>query len=266
MIVETETTARPRLEACTKFALAKPRQCALFLDVDGTLLELAATPKTVWVPDGLVDLLGRLAAALDGALAIISGRRIGEIDRLLAPLRLIASGVHGSELRMAADDEIQHLTPVLAPEMVAALKELAGRTPGAFAEPKGSGLAIHYRLAPAAEATIEDDLRKLLDRQSGAFDLWPGQKVFEVIPAGFSKGTALATLAALPTFQGRLPIMIGDDIGDEPAFAAAERLQGFALRVAGENYAASSADFEGPQAVYKWLDRLSRRLAVEQSA
>jgi trehalose 6-phosphate phosphatase len=152
------------------------------------------------------------------------------------------------------------MTPNLAETTVHALRELAGQAPGAFAEPKGSGLAIHYRLAPEAELLIAGALKEFHDQHNGQFKIWPGQKVFEVIPAGFSKGTALATFAALPPFKDRIPIMIGDDVGDEPAFAEAERLNGYGLRVAGENFPQGRADFDGPRSVLTWLDQLGRRL------
>jgi trehalose 6-phosphate phosphatase len=260
MTAETIPTFNPRLSACTSAILANPRACALFLDVDGTLLDLAATPKSVRVPDGLIAILQRLTLAFDGAVAIISGRLISEIDLLLAPLRLAASGVHGAELRTSPEREIERVTAVLPPDVVLAMRKLALDIPGVIAEPKGPGLAIHYRLAPHAEASIRSALEEALDTHARGFELLAGKRLFEVIPSGFSKGTALATLAALPAFRGRLPIMVGDDIGDEAAFATAEGLDGFALRVAGEHYDDDAAEFAGPGAVVNWLDQLARRL------
>jgi len=249
--------ARARLSACTEFALANPRATALFLDVDGTLLELAATPKSVRVPQELVGLLERLAAGLDGAVAIISGRLISEIDRLLDPLKLTASGVHGAELRQQPDRETERMSPALPGAIATSLSGIARKFPGVIVEPKGPGLAVHYRLAPTAEEPILAALERLVDSHGDAFTVTPGKKIFEIVPAGFSKGTALTAIAALPAFRGRVPIMIGDDIGDEPAFAAATRLHGFALRVAGENYGTREADFEGPGAVLSWLAALA---------
>lgn len=260
MTAETIPHFRPRLSACTSSILANPRACALFLDVDGTLLDLAATPKSVRVPDGLIGILQRLNLAFDGAVAIISGRLISEIDLLLSPLRLAASGVHGAELRKSPDREIERVTAVLPSDVVQSMRKLSLTIPGVIAEPKGPGLAIHYRLAPHAERDILAALEASLDRHAGAFELLPGKRLFEVVPSGLSKGTALATLAALPPFRDRIPIMVGDDIGDEAAFAAAERLHGVALRVAGEHYDEDVADFAGPRSVVNWLDQLSRRL------
>jgi trehalose 6-phosphate phosphatase len=267
MTAKTIPAFRPHLSTCTSAILANPRACALFLDVDGTLLDLAATPKGVRVPDGLISILQRLTLALDGAVAIITGRLISEIDLLLSPLRLTASGVHGAEMRKAPDREIERVTAVLPPDVVQSMRKLALKIPGVIAEPKGAGLAIHYRLAPHAEADILAALEASLDKHAGAFELLPGKRLFEVIPSGLSKGTALAALAKLPAFRDRVPIMIGDDIGDEAAFAAAEGLDGFALRVAGEHYDEDAADFAGPGSVINWLDQLTRRLqTIEKPA
>lgn len=250
----------PRLSACTSAILTDPQTCALFLDMDGTLLDLAPTPKSVRVPDGLIPLLQNLTLIFDGAIAIITGRMISDADQILAPLRLPASGVHGSELRKSADAEIERVSAALPDDLVVSLRKLALQIPGVLVEPKGPGLAIHYRLAPHAEAEILATLDGLLDRHAGAFELMPGKRLFEIIPSGLSKGTALAALAALPKFRDRMPIMIGDDVGDEPAFAVAEGMHGFALRVAGEQYLEDISDFAGPRSVVNWLDQLARRL------
>lgn len=256
--------AHARLAACTDFVLANPHRCALFLDVDGTLIELADTPEAVIVPEGLIALLQRLALGLDGAMAVVTGRLISDIDLLLSPLRLAAAGVHGAEMRMEPDQEIDRVTAGLPDEIVQTMRKLALDIPGVIAEPKGGGLALHYRLAPEAEGDILAVLTAVLARHAGAFELVPGKKIYEVVPSGLSKGTALATLAALPAFRGRIPIMIGDDVGDEPAFAVAEGLKGFGLRVAGEQYAPDDADFSGPKAVMSWLDQLARRLGTSE--
>lgn len=265
MAAEKLPPLRPRLSACTDLALADPRSCALFLDMDGTLLELAATPKSVRVPEGLTGLLERLSEGLDGAIAIVTGRLVSEVDRLLSPLRITASGVHGAEMRRSPKGEVERVSAMLPEDLFTSMQRLAGRIPGVLAESKGPGIAIHYRLAPNAEGEILAELEAILDRHAGAFELWPGKKIFEVIPSGLSKGTALAQLATLPAFRGRVPIMIGDDIGDEPAFAAAEGLSGFGLRVAGEHYSDDDADFAGPQAVLGWLDQFARKLATAEA-
>lgn len=245
-----------RLSACTSGILSNPRGFALFLDVDGTLLDLAATPKSVRVPEGLIGVLQRLSLSFDGAIAIVTGRQISEIDLLLSPLKLTASGVHGAEMRAAPERDIERVTATLPPDVVQAMRKLSLAIPGVIAEPKGPGLAIHYRLAPDAGPEILSALEASLEAHRGALEILPGKRLFEVIPAGLSKGTALASISKLQSFRGRVPIMIGDDIGDEAAFAVAEGLDGFGLRVAGERYGDDEADFAGPGSVVNWLDQL----------
>jgi len=257
---DTMQSIRPTLRASTSSILANPRGAALFLDVDGTLLDLAATPKSVRVPNGLVGVLQRLSLMLDGAVAIITGRLISDIDLLLQPLKLAASGVHGAEIRTSPTGEIERVTAMLPADVVQEMRKLALDIPGVIAEPKGSGLAVHYRLAPQAEGVILAALAAALERHKGAFELLAGKRLFEVLPSGHSKGTALAALSALPAFRGRTPIMIGDDVGDEAAFAVAEGMGGFALRVAGEYYRDTDSDFAGPRAVLDWLDEIARKL------
>lgn len=263
MATEKIRPQQSRLAACTAFALENPHACALFLDADGTLLELAPRPQDVKVPEGLVALLQRLFVGLDGAIAIVTGRLISDIDFILSPVRLTAAGVHGAEMRTDPNRDIEQVGAELPEEIVKAVRKLAHSIPGVIAEPKGAGLALHYRLAPEAEGDILAALTRYLGHDGGTFDVVPGKKIFEVVPRGLSKGTALARLAELPAFEGRVPIMIGDDIGDMPAFAAAEARGGFGLRVAGEQFAAVEADLPGPRAVMDWLDAFSRQLAAD---
>jgi trehalose 6-phosphate phosphatase len=262
MVAETTAPISPRLSACTNFVLGNPRACALFLDVDGTLLDLAPTPELVRVPEGLIPLLQRLHHSLDGAVAIITGRVLGDIDHILRPLRLAGSGVHGAELRIGPDAEIERVKAQLPDDLLIQMRALANAFPGVIVEPKGPGLAVHYRLAPSAEPVVLAALEDSLQRHAGAFEILRGKKLFEIVPSGLSKGTALAALANLPAFRNRVPIMVGDDIGDEAAFSVAEGMKGFALRVAGEHYGDDRADFAGPRAVGRWLEQLAHRLSV----
>jgi trehalose 6-phosphate phosphatase len=233
---------------------------ALFLDVDGTLLNIALTPDQVAVPPGLVELLVRVSKALGGAMAILTGRQLAEIDELLAPAQLVGAGVHGTELRTTPAGAITRVANVLPPSLIHDVTALAHGTPGIIAEAKGPGLAVHYRLAPDLKPMVERDLRALLKGYGDNLVLCPGRKLFEISPAGHSKGTALETIAALPTFAGRRPLMIGDDIGDEPALIAAERLGGAGLRVAGEHFGLRECELQSPQEVVDWLRRLADRI------
>jgi trehalose 6-phosphate phosphatase len=235
-------------------------KCALFLDVDGTLLDIAPTPGEVVVPPDLPELLVRLSKALGGALAILTGRQLAEIDELLTPAMLVGAGVHGAELRTTPGGEIVRVATALPDTLVEQFNALAERLPGIFAEPKGPGFAIHYRQAPDLKAAVEAEIRGLIAQHPEDLVLCPGRKLFEVIPQGHSKGTALETLAALPAFSGRMPVMLGDDVGDVPALAAAEQLGGVGLKVAGGHFGSTGADFSGPEAVTAWLSKLLQRL------
>jgi trehalose 6-phosphate phosphatase len=236
-MTQKEMRVEERSSLAAKMLVGDPSRYALFLDVDGTLLDIAATPAEVVVPCELAPLLARVGKGLGGAVAVLTGRQLAEIDALLVPLKLVGGGVHGAELRTAAGDAIERVAMSLPGSLVDQALELANGIPGIIAEPKVPGLALHYRLVPELKAELEARLRLLLSRYADELVLCPGRKLFEIIPAGHSKGTALETLSKLPTFAGRLPVMIGDDVGDVPALAAAERLGGFGLRVAGEQFA-----------------------------
>lgn len=243
--------------------LNAPRGCALFLDMDGTLLEMAPTPESVRVPSGLPTLLQALSDGLGGALAILTGRQIIEADRLLDPLKLPASGVHGAQMRREAGGAIEALSPELPAELIAQLVALEARMPGVKAEPKGPGFAVHFRIVPHVEAQLEVALGAMLRDYASKVVLSRGRKIFEVLPIGTTKGTALAAFAELPAFRGRRPVMIGDDVGDEPAFAAAAHLGGIGLRVAGEHFGRDAANLGGPADVQGLLMRMSERLRTD---
>ena len=237
-----------------------PKRRALFLDVDGTLLDIAPTPDQVVVPPGLVGLLERVREGLDGALAILTGRQLEEIDALLAPAKFIGAGVHGAEIRTTPGGPIARATNALPDELAQELLALAERLPGIIAEPKGPGFAVHYRQAPEKKDAVESEIRRLLARfADDELVLCPGRKLFEVIPAGLSKGSALETLAAMAPFAGRAPVMIGDDVGDAPALQAAEQLGGTGLRVSG-GFFGDAADLAGPAGVIEWLEQLAKKL------
>jgi trehalose 6-phosphate phosphatase len=237
-----------------------PSGYALFLDVDGTLLEIAPTPDLVVVPPGLAELLVRVSKGLDGAMAILTGRQLAEIDALLAPALFVGAGVHGAELRTTPGGPITRVATSLPEPLVAELTALGHALPGIIAEPKGPGFAVHYRMAPDLKPVVEAKIRELLTQYPEDLVLCPGRKLFEIIPEGHSKGSALETLAALPAFAGRTPIMIGDDVGDIPALAAAQSMGGTGLRVAGEHFGSTNVDLQGPDGVTAWLRTLATQL------
>lgn len=227
---------------------------ALFLDLDGTLLEIAATPELVVVPAGLPALLSRLHALLGGALAIVTGRPLAVVDSLLAPFSASAAGEHGVLLRY--DDGTVEEMPagVAVPETWrASLAAAAERWPGVLIEPKPHGCAVHYRLAPERGNEVWRLVRALVADDHPWFRLIPAREAVEIGPRAASKGHAVERFMAHAPFAGRRPIFIGDDFTDEAGMTAARSLGGQGLRV---------ADFFGgnPAVVRAWLKRGAERL------
>jgi trehalose 6-phosphate phosphatase len=235
--------------------IENPSACALFLDLDGTLIDIASAPHLVSVPPDLVPLLSELSTRLDGALAIVTGRPVVDVNRFLDPLRLVTAGVHGAQLRMEINGDVLLTVGPMDPVVASAVRKLSDLAPGVVIEPKVYSIAVHYRLAPSFEPQIEAALRRIVADSPEHFILCPGRCVIEIVPRHVSKGAALDALMALPAFKGRRPIMIGDDVPDESALAAAVRHGGVGLRVAGEHFQ-DKADFKGPADVRAWLATL----------
>jgi trehalose 6-phosphate phosphatase len=202
-------------------------------------------------------MLERVVTAFGGAVALLTGRRLADADRLLAPLRLAGSGVHGTELRAERGGSIQMLAAAVPPGLAERITRVSELSPGILVEQKGAGMAVHYRNAPDMRDRVIAELQRIATDSPYEIGLRRGRKVVEAIPLGFSKATALNWFVKQPSFRGRLPIMIGDDVGDECAFAAAERLGGLGLRVAGEHFAKESSFFSGVDDVHAWLEDLA---------
>jgi trehalose 6-phosphate phosphatase len=236
--------------------LANAADWALFIDIDGTLLDMAPRPDAAVVPAGLVETLGGLVQRLGGAVALVTGRRVADADRFFAPLRLVASGVHGAEARTVPGGATEFLVAPVPRRLLEAVHAMAALSPGILVEEKGVGVAVHYRDAPQALPTIERELWRIVGAWAG-YTLRSGRKVLELVPAAHSKGTGLGALMRLPAFSGRRPVMIGDDHGDEPAMHLAERMGGLALQVAGEHFDRRAADFDSAASVRAWLSLLA---------
>ncbi|HSW34794.1 MAG TPA: trehalose-phosphatase [Steroidobacteraceae bacterium] len=213
-------------------APAPQTRWCLFLDVDGTLLEIAPTPDAVRVEESLTKLLILVRDALDGAVALISGRSLGQLDELFAPERWPAAGLHGLE-RRGADERIQYAgphAPALADARVA-LADLARRSPGALVEDKGRSLALHYRAVPELEPSLRREIHEIAKRLGDEYHVLEGNRVFEVKPTAATKADAIRAFLAEPPFAGRRPMFIGDDITDLDGFAAVERAGGISVAV-----------------------------------
>ena len=205
--------------------------CALFLDFDGTLVDLAQQPEDVVVPPSLVATLRDLHAYLGGAVAVISGRPMEQLDAFLAPLRLPMAGVHGSERRAADGTLSLHATYPLD-EVQRAAQALADQHPALRLESKRGSLALHYRQAPQLEALCLDTLRAAVEASPG-LTLMRGKMVVEAKPGGASKGMAIDAFMHEEPFAGRQPVFIGDDFTDEVGFTVVQRRGGMGVKVGG---------------------------------
>lgn len=234
-------------------------RCAVFLDFDGTLVEIAAHPESVQVPPGLIDTLRALQAQLRGAVAVVSGRPITQIDRFLDPLVLSVAGVHGAE-RRRADGQVTRLPVAPMDRVEAAAVDLARAHPALRLEIKRGALALHYRQAPALGRLCLQVLGQSLARQPGLM-LMPGKMVVEVKPVAVSKGAAIEAYLAEPPFAGRKPVFIGDDDSDEPGFAAVQALGGVGIKI-GPGPTGAALRVDSPRAMRGEIDHALARMAA----
>lgn len=234
---------------------------ALFLDFDGTLAALAPRPELVDVDGQVISLLSRINDCLGGAVAILTGRPISQIDGFLHPLALPAAGLHGLEWRStAADDPVR---AEASPELQYLRRSVEASdllADGIMLEDKGAAIALHYRSVPHLEGALEAYLARAL---TGLPDLHVlrGKMVMEVKPATHDKGLALRQFMELPPFCGRVPVFAGDDVTDEDAMAAALALGGSALKV-GEGPTCAPARLPDVAAVTDWLAQQVRHLTA----
>jgi trehalose 6-phosphate phosphatase len=227
---------------------------ALFLDLDGTLLDIAPTPDAVLVPPGLIDSLSGVGARLGGALAIVTGRARETVDNLLAPLAPPGGFGHGAELRdaegrLGGTDSV----PRLPADWVSRLEREIASWPGVILERKPHGLALHYRAAPERRDAALAALESLLAGHAEDFALLPAHMAFEIRPRQATKARAVEALMRTAPFRGRRPVFVGDDVTDEAGMDAARRHGGLGLHV--------GRDFGGgPAEVRAWLARALARL------
>lgn len=225
---------------------------AFFLDVDGTLIDLASCPGAVVVDDALLGLVARLHRVTDGALALISGRSLADLDYLLGSVRIPLAGQHGLERRDAQGVLHTHGTaPAARIAMRGRLELLVARYPGLLLEDKGLCLALHYRRVPQLAAWLH---RLLADWvvQADGLCLLKGKRVLEIKPIGVDKGSAIAEFMSEPPFRGRKPVFIGDDATDEHGFASVRRLGGYSVKV-GPGRTVAQFRLPDTAAVRAWL-------------
>lgn len=244
--------------AIDDFAALDPRSVALLLDVDGTLIDLGPSPFEVHVPDELCRSLERLLENTGGALALVSGRPIRDLDKLFSPLALPAIGGHGAEMRVHAGEVISSAAP-LPPAMRRQLAEAALLGSGVVIEDKGYSFALHFRAAPLEEDLLREAIAAACAAFPGeAVEVLPGKAMFEVKRLGISKGEAVRALMTRAPFAGRTPVFLGDDVTDESVFALLPALGGKGFSV-GRHFENVSGIFHSPDEVRAALQRLAAK-------
>lgn len=225
-----------------------PPRPALLLDFDGTLVDIAPHPHAITVPPGLGPLLAALAERLEGALALVSGRPLADLDLFLPGLPAAVAAEHGGLFRLRPEGPVERPPLRRPPEAWReAAAQLAARHPGLLYEPKEGGFVVHYREAPERREEVRAALARLIGGAEG-FDLLASHMAWEVRPRGANKAAAVRFLMARPPFAGRIPVFIGDDVTDEEGMEAARSLAGIGLRV--------PETFGSPAGVRAWLASL----------
>jgi trehalose 6-phosphate phosphatase len=232
-------------------------ETAVLLDIDGTLLDLAPTPREVWVPPGLSKTLNRLLQRTGGALALVSGRSLNDIDLIFAPDQYPVVGGHGAELRLDPESEaVAAHAPPMDKELKRRLAAIAKLSPGILLEDKGYSLALHYRLAPHAEKAIYAAVSLIrADLPNAPIEVLPGKCVCEIKHSGFTKASGVRELMTHEPFRGRRPFFIGDDVTDESVFAIMPDFDGLAFSV-GRRAKGVAGHFDAPSDVREFLAHL----------
>jgi trehalose 6-phosphate phosphatase len=251
-----ENVGNLNVEIATTTLKSNLRECAILLDIDGTILDIAPTPREVWVPPPLRNTIARLQDLTEGALALVSGRLLSDVDLIFAPLQLAAIGGHGAELRPIPGTEPQVRTGLLTSELKRSLAALTQLGPGILVEDKGYSLALHYRLALDLGAALRAGVAEVCARcPEAAVEILPGKAVVEVKPAQINKAMAVRELMKYRPFAGRHPIFIGDDVTDEPVFGVIPEFGGLGFSV-GRVVSGADGHFDKPEAVRLWLARI----------
>jgi trehalose 6-phosphate phosphatase len=233
-------------------APAASRDFGLFLDVDGTLVELQETPADVVVGESLKSLLAEVSRRLQGAVALVSGRSIETLDALFEPLEFPAAGLHGVERRSASGARrgASYCDSALAGARLA-LTAFVESHPGTLLEDKGRALALHFRLAPEFESGARQVISAAVRSLAPGYDVQEGKMVLEIKPYGFTKATAIEEFLGEAPFAGRTPVVVGDDLTDQAGFRLVEALGGISIAVG--HRVQGQWRLDNPAAVRRWL-------------
>lgn len=228
---------------------------ALFLDVDGTLIEFVPRPEDARIPPPLLETLDRLLIRLDGALALVSGRALADVERLVAPRRFPAAGQHGAEARLSREGRAELFAPppaALASVLAQAHHFLAAH-PRIRVELKGVSAAVHYRGAEEFRDPLRAVLVGALAAHEDELQLLDSHLCFDLRPRSANKGIAIDRFMAVAPFKGRVPVFIGDDRTDEDGFAAVLALGGRTIRVGLSGESLAEERLANPAALRDWL-------------
>ena len=226
---------------------------AYFFDLDGTLVELAPVPSGVHADDALRRLIMELASVADGAVAIVTGRPISDIDRLFPDVRLPVAGQHGCERRNALGQVIRHPFASTGLEVARrTLQQVVARHTDLLLEDKGLSLALHYRQAPRLASYAHRVMRTVQRASGDGFCVQAGKRVVELKPAGRDKGMAIVEFMAEIPFHGRIPVFIGDDATDEQGFGVVNELGGMSVKV-GRGRTSARWQIQNVRSVRQWL-------------
>lgn len=242
------------------------RSVCFFLDIDGTLVDFSLRPDAVRIPPVVKAIVSQLLSATDGAVALISGRPMADIDRLFSPLKIAAAGQHGIERRDGRGRlHVDGFYPARLAGAAENLRLLTSRYRGLLLEDKGSSLALHYRLAPDLSGLVNEVMCRLGEELGKGFEVLPGKMVVEIRPNEKNKGTAIAEFMNEEPFSDRIPVFIGDDITDECGFSVVNGQGGHSVKVGGGPSAAAWR-LADSQAVRIWLSKFisANSKAVQQ--
>jgi trehalose 6-phosphate phosphatase len=235
-------------------SLRPASEWALFLDVDGTLLHLKQTPDGVNRSDRVCQVLEEIMACLGGALALISGRTIQNLDELFVPHRFPVAGLHGLERRDAEGVVHSHSEPQVLDALRPPLTKIANAHEGVIMEDKSRALAIHYRQAPDKATEIKNLVESLVRPLAHELHVIHGKMVSEVKPWHADKGSAISDFMDESPFKGRVPVFIGDDTTDEDGFAFVNQMNGYSVRVGDGVETAARYSLENVDKVIAWLE------------
>ena len=254
--VTAEATVPAARAATNSFPDIDFARDALFLDIDGTIIDIAPTPESVVVPESLKLNLVHVREKLSGALALLSGRTLGAIDQLFAPLKFAAAGAHGAEVRPGPDSDVEHCAAPLNAVEKAAFADIAKLDPRLRLEDKIYTLAIHYRSAMELENQVIGMVNERVQKLQENLRVMCGKAVVEVKRRGFNKGTGLRRLMQHAPFAGRRPVFFGDDVTDEDALAVLPDFGGIGRSV-GRLLPGAGGMVATPNDVREWLGRLA---------